>query len=53
MIPSLLMLFLFGALQGVIGWIMVKSGLTGDAIYVAPTKLALHFVFGIAACPYR
>ena len=47
MIPSLLMLFLFGALQGVIGWIMVKSGLTGDAIYVAPTKLALHFVFAM------
>jgi len=47
MIPSLVMLFLFGALQGAIGWIMVKSGLAGDAIYVAPTKLALHFVFAL------
>jgi cytochrome c oxidase assembly protein subunit 15 len=47
MIPSLLILFLFGAIQGVIGWIMVKSGLTGDAIYVEPTKLALHFVFAL------
>jgi len=47
MIPSLVILFLFGALQGAIGWIMVKSGLIGDAIYVAHTKLALHFVFAL------
>ena len=47
MIPSLLILFVFGALQGAIGWIMVKSGLSGDAIYVAPTKLAMHFVFAL------
>jgi cytochrome c oxidase assembly protein subunit 15 len=47
MAPSLVMLFLFGALQGIIGWVMVLSGLSGDAIYVAPTKLALHFVFAL------
>jgi len=40
-------LFLFGAFQGAIGWIMVMSGLTGDAVYVKPTKLALHFVFAL------
>jgi cytochrome c oxidase assembly protein subunit 15 len=47
MIRPLLILFLLGAMQGIIGWIMVKSGLTGDAIYVQPTKLALHFVFAL------
>src|SRR5829696_1205231 len=31
MVGPLVLLFLFGALQGVIGWIMVKSGLSGDA----------------------
>ncbi len=52
MIRPLLLLFLFGALQGAIGWIMVKSGLTGDAIYVKPTRLALHFVFAMGLIAY-
>lgn len=52
MIRPLVLLFLFGALQGVIGWIMVKSGLTGDAIYVKPTRLALHFVFALGLIAY-
>lgn len=44
-------MFILGALQGAIGWIMVASGLTGDAIYVRPTKLAMHFIFAmILAC---
>ena len=52
MIRPLLILFIMGGLQGAIGWVMVKSGLTGDAIYVQPTKLALHFIFamGLIAC---
>src|SRR5262249_32704359 len=48
----LLFLFLFGAFQGAIGWIMVASGLTGDAIYVKPTRLALHFIFALALICY-
>jgi heme a synthase len=47
MIKPLLILFLLGALQGAVGWIMVASGLTGDAIYVRPAKLALHFIFAM------
>jgi len=47
MMRTLLILFVVGALQGAVGWIMVLSGLTGDAIYVAPAKLALHFVFAL------
>ena len=52
MIRPLVILFLLGALQGAIGWIMVASGLTGDAIYVKPTRLALHFVFALGLIAY-
>src|SRR5688572_6610936 len=52
MVKPLLILFLLGALQGAVGWIMVASGLTGNAIYVKPTRLALHFIFAIGLLCY-
>jgi cytochrome c oxidase assembly protein subunit 15 len=52
MIKPLLILFLLGALQGAVGWIMVASGLTGDAIYVKPTRLMLHFVLALGLLSY-
>lgn len=52
MARPLVVLFLLGALQGAIGWIMVASGLTGDAIYVEPMKLGLHFVFALGLIVY-
>jgi heme a synthase len=52
MIQPLLLLFALGALQGAIGWIMVASGLTGDAVYVKPTRLALHFIFALGLLSY-
>ncbi|NCI45314.1 COX15/CtaA family protein [Sediminibacterium soli] len=52
MINPLLILFLLGALQGAVGWIMVASGLTGDAVYVKPTRLALHFIFALGLLCY-
>jgi heme a synthase len=52
MVRPLVILFLLGGLQGAVGWIMVASGLVGDAIYVAPTKLALHFVFALGLIVY-
>jgi len=52
MVKPMLILFLLGALQGAIGWIMVASGLEGDAIYVKPTKLALHFIFAMGLLCY-
>lgn len=52
MVKPMLILFLLGALQGAIGWIMVASGLTGDAVYVKPAKLALHFVFALGLLSY-
>jgi len=52
MIKPLLVLFLLGAMQGAIGWIMVASGLEGDAVYVKPTRLALHFIFALGLLCY-
>ncbi len=52
MVKPMIILFLLGALQGAIGWIMVASGLTGDAVYVKPAKLALHFVFALGLLCY-
>lgn len=52
MIRPLVVLFLLGALQGLVGWIMVASGLEGDAVYVKPTRLALHFIFALGLLSY-
>jgi len=52
MIKPMIILFLLGALQGAIGWLMVASGLTGDAIYVKPVKLALHFILALGLLCY-
>lgn len=52
MVQPMVILFLLGAMQGAVGWIMVASGLTGDAIYVKPTRLALHFLFALGLFTY-
>jgi cytochrome c oxidase assembly protein subunit 15 len=52
MVRPLVILFFLGALQGLVGWIMVASGLDGDAIYVKPTRLALHFIFAMVLLAY-
>ena len=52
MIKPLVILFFLGALQGAVGWIMVASGLTGDAVYVKPTRLALHFILALGLLSY-
>ena len=52
MILPIFGMFVLGALQGAIGWIMVASGLVGDAIYVRPTKLAMHFVMAMVLACY-
>jgi cytochrome c oxidase assembly protein subunit 15 len=52
MVFPLLILFLLGGLQGFVGWIMVASGLEGDAVYVKPTRLALHFIFALGLLSY-
>lgn len=52
MIYPLIILFLLGGMQGFIGWIMVASGLVGDAVFVKPTRLALHFIFALGLLAY-
>jgi cytochrome c oxidase assembly protein subunit 15 len=52
LVRPLIILFLLGAMQGLVGWIMVASGLVGDAIYVAPAKLAMHFIFALVLIVY-
>jgi cytochrome c oxidase assembly protein subunit 15 len=49
---GLAVLFVLGSLQGAVGWIMVASGLTGDAVYVKPTRLALHFILALGLLCY-
>ena len=44
MIRPMVILFLLGGLQGLVGWIMVKSGLNDEDIYVSHIRLAAHFM---------
>jgi heme a synthase len=52
MVTPLIILFILGALQGAVGWIMVASGLEGDAVFVKPTRLALHFILAMGLLCY-
>ncbi len=51
MVRPFVILFLLGGLQGLIGWVMVASGLNDSHLYVDHIKLAAHFVSAmILAC---
>jgi cytochrome c oxidase assembly protein subunit 15 len=39
--------FLLGALQGLIGWLMVKTGLNGTRLWVSPLSLATHLLLAL------
>ncbi|HEX3025396.1 MAG TPA: COX15/CtaA family protein [Chitinophagaceae bacterium] len=52
MITPLVILFLLGAAQGTIGWIMVKSGLNDENVYVNHIRLAIHFVSAMVLICY-
>jgi len=53
MIKPMVILFLLGALQGLIGWIMVQSGLeNSELLYVSHYKLAIHFVLALGLLCY-
>lgn len=53
MIRPIIILFLLGALQGLVGWIMVQSGLENSGLlYVSHYKLAIHFVFALGLLCY-
>ncbi|WP_298391928.1 COX15/CtaA family protein [Hydrotalea sp.] len=52
MIQPLIGLFILGGFQGLIGWIMVKSGLNDENLYVSHIKLAVHFVAAMVLIAY-
>jgi cytochrome c oxidase assembly protein subunit 15 len=52
MIAPLIILFLLGAMQGAIGWIMVKSGLNDNDLYVSHLRLAAHFIAAMVLISY-
>ncbi len=53
MIPSLILLFVFGILQGFIGWYMVKSGLDNSSLfYVSHVRLSVHLVSALGLLAY-
>src|SRR5690606_21682345 len=52
MIKPMIILFLLGALQGLIGWIMVKSGLNNEDVAVSYFRLAVHFIAALILLCY-
>jgi len=52
MVIPLIILFLLGGLQAVIGWIMVKSGLNENDIRVDHIRLAIHFLAALGLLCY-
>jgi cytochrome c oxidase assembly protein subunit 15 len=51
MVNPLIILFLLGALQGAVGWIMVKSGLNEENLY-CHIRLAVHFITALGLLCY-
>lgn len=52
MVGPLVILFVLGALQGAIGWIMVQSGLNPEDVRVSHIKLAMHFISALVLLSY-
>ncbi|HEX2608127.1 MAG TPA: COX15/CtaA family protein [Flavisolibacter sp.] len=52
MIRPMVILFLLGGLQGLIGWLMVKSGLNDENLYVSHIRLAIHFIAALGLLVY-
>lgn len=52
MIIPFVILFLVGMVQGVIGWIMVASGLVPEKLFVDHIKLATHFMTALVLLCY-
>ena len=49
--PQLILIFLWGGFQGILGWFMVKSGLVNDP-NVSHYRLAIHLVTAFGLCCY-
>jgi cytochrome c oxidase assembly protein subunit 15 len=52
MINPMIILFLLGLLQALLGWIMVASGLNDEDLYVDHIRLAIHFIAALGLLCY-
>ena len=52
MVTPMIILFFLGGLQGAIGWIMVKSGLNDENLYVSHIRFAIHFIAALGLLVY-
>ena len=52
MIFPMILLFVLGAIQGVIGWLMVKSGLVPEKYFVGHVELTTHFIAALILLGY-
>lgn len=52
MITPMIVLFLLGAMQGAIGWFMVKSGLVPEKYFVGHIELTTHFIAALILLSY-
>ena len=52
MVKPMMILFLLGGLQGLVGWIMVMSGLNEENLYVSHYRLAIHFILALGLICY-
>ena len=52
MVKPMIILFLLGALQGLVGWVMVMSGLNEENLYVSHYRLAIHFILALGLICY-
>jgi cytochrome c oxidase assembly protein subunit 15 len=53
MVLPLVLLFILGGLQGLIGWIMVQSGLTSHGLlHVCAVRLTIHFMSALVLLIY-
>ena len=52
MITPMIILFILGALQGAIGWLMVKSGLVPEKYFVGHIELTTHFIAALILLCY-
>lgn len=52
MLRPFIILFLLGALQGLVGWIMVQSGLNDTDVRVSHIRLAVHFMAAMVLVVY-
>lgn len=52
MVRPMVILFLLGGLQGIIGWLMVQSGLNDENLYVSHIRLSIHFMAALGLLVY-